>query len=49
MHCTNISKDRESGVGITTGKRAGPVGDRILVDASFFGPIQNVSGTHPAS
>jgi hypothetical protein len=47
MHCTNISKGRDSGVGIVTRKRAGR--DRILVDASFSGPIRTVPGAHPAS
>jgi hypothetical protein len=49
MHCTNISIDRDSEVGIATRKRAEQVGDRILVNACFSGPIQTVPGAHPAS
>jgi hypothetical protein len=49
MHCTNISMDRDSEVSIATRKRTERVGDRILVNASFSGPIQTVSGVHPAS
>jgi len=48
MHCTNITMGRDSGVGIATRKRAGRVGDRILGDATFSGPIQNGPGAHPA-
>jgi len=49
MHFTNISMGRDNGVGIETRKRARRVGDRILVDARFSGPIQTGSGAHPAS